>query len=225
VALEAPQAHYVRHVLRASMADKLALFNGTDGEWLAEITEISKKNVHAVMMRQLRAQTQTPDITLLLAAIKSARMENAVEQATEIGVKRIVPVRTARTQPAHVNTDRLSAIAREAAEQCERLEWPEIMPYTPLASALAALPPEVTVFYGDESQKSPPMTPLLTQEKPSAWAILVGPEGGFSPEEFALLATWPTAKGVSLGPRILRTGTASLTLAALTLAHFGDWHD
>ena len=221
------QAHYLRHVMRARDGDIVRLFNGRDGAWDAEVSLPGKRGVTLTITRQQAPQTSVPNMIVCLAPIKSGRFENAVEKATELGARTIMPVMTARTVMGRVNEARLTATAREAAEQCERLDVPFIAPTSDFKTWLASWPKDVPLIYGDESGASEPfaVATYAPQAQQNGWGILVGPEGGFSPEELALLRAQPFAHGVSLGPRILRADTACTILCAMTMQQFGDFHE
>lgn len=239
-------AHYVAQVLRMKAGDTLALFNKKDGEWVARIAEVKKRELVLVVMECLRPPSaRGMNLMVCFAPIKGGRMETIIEKATELGAAVLQPVITARTIVDKVNLDRAEAIAREAAEQCERIDWPEIREPVKLARLLGDWPADMPLIYGDESGASsfifegglPPFAPCGADPAASrlaqsathdnhigrAWGILAGPEGGFTPEEFAALAHVKAARGVGLGPRILRADTAVITLCALTLAAWGDW--
>ena len=234
--LEGNQAHYLMNVLRLKIGDTVSLFNRTDGEYSAEIQEVSKRLVLVAIAAQSRPPEQPVGLTVCFAPIKGGRLETIIEKATELGANILQPVITARTIVGKVNLERAQAIAREAAEQCERTGWPEIREPVKLLSLLGNWPSDRPLIYGDESGVSGSITELVPPPLQSAasavaaptamtgWGILVGPEGGFTPEELAALTRVSAAKGVGLGPRILRADTAVITLCALTLAAWGDWH-
>ncbi|MEJ0010841.1 MAG: 16S rRNA (uracil(1498)-N(3))-methyltransferase [Alphaproteobacteria bacterium] len=248
--LGGPQAHYLTHVLRLRTGDAVALFNGRDGEFPATLEAQDKKSVTLVVGECLRVPRAALDLWVCFAPIKGGRLETIVEKATELGASVLQPVLTRRTIVDKVNVERLSAIAREAAEQSERTDWPEIREPLKLPNLLADWPTDRPLIYGDESGESAPLSSLLPslrgggadaaiQSLPVAptgllrrdaprndgwkWAVLAGPEGGFAPEEFALLRRVHGAHGVGLGPRILRADTAAITLTALTASAWGDW--
>ncbi len=227
VMLDGNPAHYLTQVLRHQAGDAIALFNRTDGEWLARITEIKKRAVVLTLEECLRAASPAAfSLTVCFAPIKGGRMETIIEKATELGATVLQPVITQRTIVDKVNIERAESIAREAAEQCERIDWPEIREPVKLASLLGNWPQDVPLIYGDESGESGSIVTELAARpagEGAAWAILAGPEGGFTPDEFAMLARLKPARGVGLGPRILRADTAIITLGALTLAAWGDW--
>ncbi|MFC7608002.1 RsmE family RNA methyltransferase [Teichococcus aestuarii] len=122
------QGHYLGQVMRKREGDPVLLFNGRDGEWRASIAALRKDKVSFRPEAEARPQAASPDLRLLLAPVKRDAMDWIVEKATELGVRRIQPVFTARCVVGRVNLERLGAIAREAAEQCERLDLPEIAP-------------------------------------------------------------------------------------------------
>ena len=231
-------AHYLTHVLRLKEGDAMALFNRTDGEWFARLGYAKKREVTLNVEILLKKPSVPVGLTVCFAPIKGGRLETIIEKATELGASVLQPVITNRTIVDKVNVERAEAIAKEAAEQCERTDWPVINSPIKLLPFLGSWPQDVPLIYGDESGASSSIvegdSPLRfadpsgsgwdpTQGKPKKWGILVGPEGGFTAEEFAALKHLKAARGVSLGPRILRADTAVITLCALTLAAWGDW--
>ena len=216
-------AHYLTTVLRLNAGDTVALFNRTEGEWRASLHEVRKKQVVLVVEECLRSPaTAGIQLTVCFAPIKGGRMETIIEKATELGATILQPVLTARTVVDRVNLQRAESIAREAAEQCERIDWPQIREPVKLAKLLGDWPADVPLIYGDESGASASVKELAV--KPAGkWAVLAGPEGGFTAEEFGLLKHVKAALGVGLGPRILRSDTAVITLCVATLMAWGDW--
>lgn len=225
VILSGNPAHYLTQVMRLKQGDRLRLFSRKDGEWDAVIDEIRKREVVLTIEAQTRPPATGVGLTICFAPIKGGRLETIIEKATELGASVLQPIITHRTIVDKVNLERTESIAREAAEQCERLDWPEIREPVKLLPFLGNWPADTKLFYGDESGQSASITETLKDRPPTQWAILTGPEGGFTPEEFAALRHCKAAVGVGLGPRILRADTAVITLAALTLAAWGDWHE
>ncbi len=227
------QAHYLVQVMRLKTGDAVRLFNGHDGEWHAVIRDIRKKQVTLEVTEQTCPFTASPDIWLLFAPIKAGRIDYLVEKATELGVSRLLPVKTQRTIVSRVNHERLQAHAIEAAEQTQRLDVPVIEPYRPLPEVLAGWDDKkplplgegkfIPLIYGDESGNGAAAAQLLADKQPPL-AMLIGPEGGFSPEEFALLKQYDFTQGLSLGPRILRADTAALASLTLLQLYCGDWY-
>lgn len=224
VTLRDNSAHYLTQVLRLKPGDAVVLFNRAGGEWRAVIQHVAKKEVGLRLEEQLRKPAAPLGLTVCFAPIKGGRLETIIEKATELGASVLQPVITQRTIVDKVNLERAEAIAREAAEQCERVDWPVIKPPVKLMTLLGDWPATVPLIYGDESGASGPITQLEKEAKPGGWGILAGPEGGFTAEELAGLNHCNAARGVGLGPRILRADTAVITLAAITLAAWGDWH-
>jgi len=214
VMLADDQAHYLRHVLRLEAGQAVALFNGRDGEWRAVIAEAGKKGVRLDLAAQLRPQpAATADIWLCFAPIKQGRIEMIVEKATELGTAHLLPVITRRTQMQKVNVERLAAHAREAAEQCERLDVPEVAQAVTLEKLLQHWPQDRRLFVCAERSDAPSLLAAARGDGPCA--LLVGPEGGFAPEELQQIAILPQVVTVSLGPRILRAETAAIAALAI----------
>lgn len=232
VTLNPDQSHYIARVMRLKAGDTLRIFNGHVGEWLARIETSSKNALTLVCMQQLQPQHDAPDLMVCFAPPRGGRLETILEKATELGARTIQPIKTERTIVASLNETRAKTLLREAAEQCERLDVPELYPMVSLATLIKGWQPSRHLFYGDETGASSPMTTNSLGNLPAngvdnaqnCFGILAGPEGGFTPEELAALRAMPQAKGVSLGPRILRVDTAVITLTALCQHYWGDWH-
>jgi 16S rRNA (uracil1498-N3)-methyltransferase len=196
------------------------LFDDRTGEWLAQVTEAGKRRVSLRVIQQLREREPVPDLWLLFAPIKKGRIDWIAEKATELGVARLVPVLTRRTIVDRVNRDRLTAHMIEAAEQCERTALPQLEEPQKLMQLLESWPSERRLIFADETGGEPMAVALA----PAPAAILIGPEGGFTPEEREAIRVVPQAEPVSLGPRILRADTAAVAAVTLWMAAAGDWH-
>ncbi len=217
------QAHHLGGVLRRAAGDPVRLFNGRDGEWEARIATIRRDRATLLPERPCRAQAPAPDLRLLVAAVKRDAMDWIVEKATELGVAAIQPVFTRRSIADRVNTQRLSAIAQSAAEQCERLTLPAIAPARPLHAAIDEWDSLVPVLVGAERHAGAvPLAQCAARLRlPAAW--LVGPEGGFERAELDDLLRRPFVSPAALGPRILRAETAAIAGLAVLQALAGDW--
>jgi 16S rRNA (uracil1498-N3)-methyltransferase len=214
------QAHYLFSVMRQGPGDAVLLFNGRDGEWLARVDEAGKRGGALACETQTGPLRMPPDLWLLFAPIKKARTDFIVEKAAEMGAARIVPVQTAFTNADRIRQDRLQAHAVEAAEQCGGTFVPEVAPLVRLDRLLADWPETRRLMFCDESLAGD------TAALPDAggpWAILIGPEGGFSDAERARLRGLPFAHPVALGPRILRADTAAVAAMTLWQMRLGDW--
>jgi 16S rRNA (uracil1498-N3)-methyltransferase len=139
-------------------------------------------------------------------------MEMLVEKATELGVGKLIPVRTRRSIVDRINPERLQAIAIEAAEQCERLTVPQIFDLQTLEHVLDDWPKTCPLYLADETGGGMPFLQALDAARQAAF--LVGPEGGFDPSELERLGEHPAIVKVDLGPRILRAETAGMMALA-----------
>jgi len=215
IELDGGRAHHLRNVLRMAPGDAVAVFDGAGGEWRAEVADLGKRGGALTVSARLRAQEAGPDLWLLAAPIRRDRYEAVAEKATELGVARIVPVLTARTQGGRVNTDRLRAVAVEAAEQCERLDVPEVAEPVRLADLLRAWPAGRVLAACAEAGPVRPVAEAAASVPPGTpAAVLVGPEGGFTQSELDALRGSPFCLPVGLGPRVLRADTAAVAALA-----------
>ena len=217
------QAHYLLHVMRAQIGDKVSLFNGRDGEWLARLAEKKKRDCALVCEKQIAPQDEVPDLWLAFAPIKKTPADYVVQKATELGVRALIPVFTRRTIAGRVKLDRVRANAIEAAEQSGRVSVPEVREPVSLAALVAKWPKERRLIFCDEAGDARPIAEALAKESDSPFAIITGPEGGFDPSERDLLRAQPFVLPVSLGGRILRADTAALAALAVWQSVKGDW--
>lgn len=208
------QAHYLANVMRRPLGGAVRLFNGRDGEWLARIQVLKRDRAGLSVTRQLRTHTPTIGPTLAFSLLKRDATDLVVQKATELGATVIAPLLTERTAPARVNHARLSAIAREAAEQSERLDVPAVLDAQHWTGFLDTWPKErrlyVCVERADER-----FIPASCGERAG---LLVGPEGGFAVAELDAVRSRPFVVPVSLGPRVLRAETAAIAGLALLQA-------
>lgn len=224
IPLDPDQAHYLFAVMRLGIGDRVALFNGADGEWQAEVREAGRRGGILVPQSQSAPLHAPPDLWLLFAPIKKARTDFIVEKAVEMGVARIQPVQTRHTNSERIREDRLQAHAIEAAEQCGATTVPEVAGLAPLDRLLAKWPAERRILWCDETRFArAPAMPAPEAGRGVPWAILIGPEGGFAEEEKRRLRAMECVVPVSLGPRILRADTAAVAALALWQMRYGDW--
>jgi len=224
VSLGEAQTHYLLHVLRAKPGNRVLLFNGRDGEWLAEIMEAGKRGVTVTCLKQTEPQASAPDIWLAFAPVKKTPSDYLVQKAAELGVSVLIPVFTRRTIVNRVNQERMAANAIEAAEQSARLSVPQIRESVSLEKLLASWPQERRLLFCDEGGDAKAMTQAARESRGGPTAILTGPEGGFDPAERAALRALPFVVPVTLGPRILRADTAALAALAVWQSVGGDWN-
>jgi 16S rRNA (uracil1498-N3)-methyltransferase len=218
------QANYLRNVLRLGPGAQLLIFNGRDGEWQARVDLPTRKSVVLHVLNQAREQAGGPDIDYLFAPLKRARLDYVVQKAVEMGVARIRPVVTHRTIAERVNLDRLRANVIEAAEQCGVLRIPDVAEPAKLEKALAEVEAgRILVVCDEDAEVADPIAALANVPHGSPLALLIGPEGGFSPDERAMLLRRRGTVRLSLGPRIMRADTAAVAALALLNATLGDW--
>lgn len=222
-ALEREHAHYLFNVMRLGVGDTLTVFNGKDGAWSATIAEAGKKRGLLSLTSQTHPQTEPPDIELLFAPIKKARTDFIVEKACELGCRRLRPVFTRYTNSERLNLPRLRAHMIEAAEQCERLSIPTLEDPEKLRDVLVHWTDRLLIFC-NEARTAPEISSALARfDAGTPASILIGPEGGFAPEEMTAIEAIGSALPVSLGPRILRADTAAVAAIAAVQSKLGDW--
>jgi 16S rRNA (uracil1498-N3)-methyltransferase len=219
--IESSQAHYLLSVMRLKAGGTVKLFDDRTGEWLGEAVAIGKRDLVVRVVAKLREREAVPDLWLCVAPIKRGRIDWVAEKASELGVARLVPVLTRRAVVDRLNGDRLRAHMIEAAEQCERTALPELAHMVSLEALLRDWPTDRSLFFADEAGGAPMLEGVRGHPGPAA--VLIGPEGGFHPDERDAIRKVAAAVPVSLGPRILRAETAALTAVAVWMAVAGDW--
>jgi len=236
VPLDRDQANYLVNVLRLERGGEVLLFNGRDGEWRARLAG-GKKLAAVQVGEQARPQTSPSDLHVLFAPLKHARLDYLVQKAVEMGCSRLQPVLTRHTQVARINLERMAANSIEAAQQCGILSLPEIAkPLTFDVLMTVADPDRLLVFCDEDAEVKDPVAalakvrsgpsallPAASAGTPPPLALLIGPEGGFSADERAVLLKHRNVVRLSLGPRILRADTAAVAALALLQAVLGDW--
>lgn len=221
VPVEGNAAHYLVQVMRVRPGDVVLLFNGRDGEWLACADDVRKRDLVLRCERQTRPLEAVPDFWLCVAPIRKGRIDLVAEKACELGVARLQPVLTRRAVVDKLNLDRLRAHLIEAAEQCGRTALPDLAPMVALDALLRDWPTERTLFFADEEGGDP--LDAAVAARPGPAALLIGPEGGFDDAERTAIRAHPSARAISLGPRILRAETAAIAATAAWMARNGDW--
>lgn len=220
------QTSYLLSVLRLKAGDSVILFNGRDGAWLGKITDPHRKGATLELTVQTAHQTAPADLWFGFAPLKTGRLDYLVQKATEMGAGTIQPVITRFTQVNKLKADKLAANIIEAAEQCEVLSVPALATETSLEELLAGWRDTHglrRLLFCDEAAASASPAEQLGWLKGLPVGVLIGPEGGFSDEERALLLSKSFVVPISLGPRILRADTAAVAALALVQAIIGDW--
>jgi 16S rRNA (uracil1498-N3)-methyltransferase len=223
LALNHAQSHYLSAVMRQAVGDEVLLFNGRDGEWRSSVTAVTKRAVAMRAVALERPQATGPDLDLVIALVKRGRLEIIVEKAAELGARRVRLIQTERTNADRARVERLTAIATEAAEQTGRLDVPQIAEPLKLGKLIDGWEAGRRLLFCDEAGDAKPILEALKGQPSGPWAILIGPEGGFSPKEREMLRALPYAVPASLGPRILRADTAAISALTLWQAALGDW--
>lgn len=226
VVLGRDPSSYLINVLRKRAGDEIILFNGKDGAWRVTIEVPGKKAVTLRLAEQIAAQTPPADLWYGFAPLKTGRLDYMIQKATEMGVGMIQPVFTRHTQVNRIKIERITANAIEAAEQCEVLCVPRICEETSLERLITDWPDEHAdrvLILADEGEASASPQDRLAEFKDRPLGLLIGPEGGFSEEERALLHKQSFVVPVSLGPRILRADTAAVAALAVIQSTIGDW--
>lgn len=211
----AGQVHYLATVMRRGVGDQLRVFNGRDGEFAARINSIRRSHANFLVEHLVRPQGAEPDVWLAFALLKRDATDFVVQKATELGVSALLPIVTERTNSHRMNSERLVAIAIEAAEQSERLTVPKLQSLQTLPELLAKWPRNRRLLTAVERAAAAPIEPAR-----GPVGLLVGPEGGFTSAELEAMRLHSFVTDVSLGPRILRAETACI--AGLALLQAGD---
>ncbi len=226
VPLDAAQAHYLGGVMRQPVGAEIAVFNGRDGEWSARLQSLGKRGGELALIAPIAPQVDPPDVWLLFAPIKKARTDFIVEKAAELGAARIQPVQTDHSNTERIARERLQAHAVEAAEQCGGTFVPPVGNLVALPRLLAGWDPARRILWADEALVGAPAAPVrMLQGLPRGpWAILIGPEGGWSEAERQRLGGLDFVQRISLGPRVLRADSAAVAALTLWQAVLGDWN-
>jgi 16S rRNA (uracil1498-N3)-methyltransferase len=223
VSLTREQANYLLNVLRMKSGDELMIFNGRDGEWRCAVQANGKRDCTLKVLVQTRSQESGPDVHLLFAPLKRARLDYMVQKATELGVRSLQPVTTERTIVDRVNEQRMQANVVEAAEQCGILYLPEVRSPEKLKTVLKTWNRAVPLVFCDEAAENADPILALASLGTGPVSVLIGPEGGFSDDERQSLLTLESVRPISLGPRIMRADTAAVAALSLINATIGDW--
>ncbi|SHM38870.1 16S rRNA (uracil1498-N3)-methyltransferase [Paracoccus solventivorans] len=226
VPLDAAQAHYLGGVMRQPVGGEIAVFNGRDGEWAARLQSLGKRGGELGLIAPTAPQVDPPDVWLLFAPIKKTRTDFIVEKAAELGAARIQPVQTDHSNTERIARERLQAHAVEAAEQCGGTFVPPVGDLVALPRLLAGWDHARRILWADEALAGAPAAPVrMLQGLPRGpWAILIGPEGGWSEAERQRLGGLDFVQRISLGPRVLRADSAAVAALTLWQAVLGDWN-
>lgn len=207
VVLTDEQVHYLYHVMRRAVGDEFLLFNGKDGEWLGRAEVLTKRQGIIRLVHQTREQEVTQGAVLAMALIKKDNFDLVLQKATELGVRKIIPLITERTVVSKLNMERAKHILIEAAEQCERLDVPEITEPV-LFKTFLAMDVGQKVYLSERGQTKGVF------DQNSSVCFIVGPEGGWSLSEVQAFERMEEVKALNLGRLILRAETAAIGILA-----------
>ncbi len=220
------QAHYLLNVLRLGEDDEILVFNGRDGEWRARITDVGRRACALSLRIRTRLQCPLSDLHYFFAPLKVGRLDYMVQKAVEVGVGALRPILTEYTQVRRLNVERVEANVIEACEQCGVIAVPRVedpLPLDLLIEQWLHAEGARRLLYCDEAADERNPLAVLRHARPGPLAVLVGPEGGFSPRERSFLRAQPFVSPLPLGPRILRADTAAVAALAIVQATLGDW--
>jgi len=211
--LSKEHTHYLVNVMRAKRGGNVNFFN-KNGEWLSEIVFLEKDRVEVKFLSKIKENTNTPNIELAICLVKKNAMEIILQKATELGIRKIIPIISERTEVKEINFERANKIVIEATEQSNQLEPPQISEILNLKDFLNIN--RNKIFFADiNSDYSLEKKDFKEGETVT---VLVGPEGDFSPTERELILNGSTTVAFSLSKNILRTDTA--VISAISLVNF-----
>ena len=206
------QHHFLKNVLRIKIQDTISVFDGMSGEWLSKVISINRDNIVLQIFKKNTSMETEIDLWLIFAPIKLYRMNITIQKATELGVSRLIPCITKNTNQTRINFRNLKLNIIEAAEQSERLTIPLLEQVKKLNDLLENFPQDRGIIFCNEQNKHLPLiSEVLPKylDKYKKWALLIGPEGGFTDLEVNKIESIPSTISVSLGRKILRSDTAT----------------
>ena len=216
------QHHFLKNVLRIKVEDFITVFDGVTGEWNTEVISINRDNTVLQIKKKISEIEKETDLWLIFSPIKLFRMNITIQKATELGVSQFFPCITQNTNQTKINMRNLYMNIIEAAEQSERLTLPKLNEIINLNNLLRDFPKDRGLIFCNENDKNLPSIFKALENKSSIfkkWAILIGPEGGFSETETKEILSISSTIPVSLGKRILRSDTAT-TVALFAVQSF-----
>ena len=213
--LSKEHGHYVANVMRLKLGSRLNFFN-KDGEWESEIIFIKKDKVEVKFLKKIKQSNNTSKIELAICLVKKAPMETILQKSTELGVSKIIPIISDRTEVKELNHERAKKIVIEATEQSNQLNPPEISEVKKLKDFLKNLDSSTKLLFADVNSSN--NLKNNNTKKEDGFSILIGPEGDFSPAERESILKVPYVKSFTISKNILRSDTAVIT--AISLVNF-----
>jgi len=213
--LSKEHTHYVVNVMRLKRGSNINFFN-KDGEWLSEIVFLDRDRVEVKFLNKLKESTKNSNIELAICLVKKSPMDTILQKATELGVSKIIPIVSERTEVKELNFERANKIVVEATEQSNQLIPPQISEATKLRDYLKNLDESSKLLFADVNSKENLKTEVLKEAK--TLSILIGPEGDFSPSERELILANSNVVPFTISRNILRSDTA--VISAISLVNF-----
>ena len=213
--LSKEHTHYVTNVMRLKRGSIVNFFN-KKGEWEREIVFLDKDRVEVKFLKKVKESQKKNKIELAVCLVKKNPMEIILQKATELGVSKIIPIISERTEVKELNHDRAKKIVIEATEQSNQMFPPEILQVTKLKDFLKNLDESTKLLFADVNSKD-----NLRNENHkdfNSLCILIGPEGDFSPSERKSILSISQVAPFTMSKNILRSDTA--VISAISLVNF-----
>ena len=204
--------HYIVNVLRLKRGSQINFFN-TNGEWKSEIVYLDKNRVEVKFLEKIKQPSNSSRINLAICLVKKNPMENILQKATELGVGKIIPIISERTEIKELNFDRAKKIVIEATEQSNQLVPPEILKVVKLNDFLKSSEANSKLLFADVNSKDSLKNEDLKNSK--SLSVLIGPEGDFSPQERKTILGNSNVKPFRLSKNILRSDTAVISAISM----------
>ena len=213
--LSKEHTHYVANVMRLKRGSNINFFN-KEGEWVSEIIFLEKDRVEVKFLSKVKGSAKSSNIELAICLVKKNPMETILQKSTELGVERIIPIISERTEVKELNYERANKIIIEATEQSNQLNPPSISKEIKLKDFINSLNGSTKLIFADINSKNNLKHENIKDEKLKI--VLIGPEGDFSPVERELILSYPKVIPLKLSKNILRSDTA--VISAISLVNF-----
>lgn len=223
--LSKDDAHYLINVMRKKQGNEVVIFNGKDGEWTGILKSIDRNSVTLEIQNQKRAQSDISNIWIIFSLIKSPRLNFLIEKSTELGVAGFIPITTDHSVVDKINYEKARSWIKESSEQSERISLPKLENTMSLSNLIDNWPQERKIIFCNEREAQTKILDAFSAIAPQEpFAIMIGPEGGFSEKENKMLKELPYVISCQMGPRILRSETAILAAISSFQSLKGDWN-
>ena len=224
IQLRGADIHYLTNVMRISNKEEINIFNEHDGEWTSQVYILSKNDVFLQPIKNIRKTSVPSNIILAFASLKRQNNSFIIQKATELNAREIYPILTERTIVRTTSIEKLKLVAKEATEQCGRLDIPKIHNVLNI-NEIVKRNKNSNIILCNNKQKSEHILQLQTKlDRKKDSVILIGPEGGFCQAELTYLNSLKNVFNVSLGALTLRAETAIITslFSVQTIYHLNE---